>query len=73
MTTTPNCAVDCVNGCILGEQCPHLVHLAEARKYIEETSWEQILRTAETYTQGQEPPNLPEPSELLKFIRGEAT
>ncbi len=60
----PNCAVTCVNGCILGDQCPHLVYLAAARQYIETTSWEQMMETAEDYTQGK----LPLPSDLERFL-----
>lgn len=42
-----NCAETCVNGCILGDQCPHLQHLAEALKFVQETPMETILEVAE--------------------------
>ncbi|WP_218082439.1 hypothetical protein [Anthocerotibacter panamensis] len=60
-TPAPNCAETCVQGCILGDDCPHLVHLEAARKYITETPWEQMMRTAETYTAPSNPslPPLP--------------
>lgn len=47
--TAASCAVTCVNGCILGDACPHLVHLETARKYIAETPWEEIVSVADTY------------------------
>jgi hypothetical protein len=44
---TVNCAQDCVNGCVLGDQCPHLEHAANASKFIEETSLDQMLEIAQ--------------------------
>jgi hypothetical protein len=41
-----NCAEACVNGCILGEQCPHLQYREAAAKFISETSMDQILEIA---------------------------
>jgi hypothetical protein len=46
-TPTVNCAEACVNGCVLGEQCPHRQYLAAASKFIQDTSMEQILEIAE--------------------------
>jgi hypothetical protein len=46
-----NCAVDCVNGCILGDQCPNQVHAAEASKFIAETSLDKMLEMAEAARQ----------------------
>ncbi len=42
-----NCAQACVNGCILGPECPHLTHREAASKFIQETSMERILEIAE--------------------------
>ena len=42
-----NCAVDCLNGCILGDKCPNQAHAAEAAKFIAETSLEKMLEMAE--------------------------
>jgi anti-sigma factor ChrR (cupin superfamily) len=42
-----NCAVECVNGCILGEQCPHRQYIAEAAKFMENTSLDKILEIAD--------------------------
>ncbi|HEY9618350.1 MAG TPA: hypothetical protein V6C64_16015 [Microcoleaceae cyanobacterium] len=44
---TINCAVDCVNGCVLGDQCPNLKYKAEASKFIQEKSLDQMLEIAE--------------------------
>lgn len=42
-----NCAEECINGCVLGDACPHREHLAAASKFIQETSIDQILEIAE--------------------------
>lgn len=42
-----NCAEACVNGCILGPECPHLEYRQVAVKFIEETSMNKILEIAE--------------------------
>ena len=42
-----NCAEACVNGCVLGDQCPNLEYKAKAAKFISETSLEQMLEMAE--------------------------
>ncbi|TVQ49833.1 MAG: hypothetical protein EA365_00175 [Gloeocapsa sp. DLM2.Bin57] len=47
MNRQVNCAVDCVNGCILGESCPHLEHLAQAKEFIKDTSLDKMLEIAE--------------------------
>jgi hypothetical protein len=44
---TVDCARDCLNGCILGDNCPHREHVAEAAKFIAETSLDQMLDIAE--------------------------
>jgi hypothetical protein len=65
-----NCAVDCANGCILGEKCPHREHLAATAQFLQETSMDRILAIAEErgrkkFTEMQdvtlpEPPQWPE-------------
>jgi hypothetical protein len=62
-----NCAVDCANGCILGEKCPHREHLAATTQFLQETSMDQILAIAEErvrkkFDERQER-TLPEPSQ----------
>ncbi len=42
-----NCAVACVNGCILGDQCPHRAYVQEATKFVAETSLDDMLNIAE--------------------------
>jgi hypothetical protein len=44
---TVNCAVDCVNGCVLGDRCPNREYAAEASKFIQNTSLDQMLAIAE--------------------------
>ena len=47
MDRAVNCAVDCANGCILGDHCPHREHLAAATQFMQEKSMDQILAIAE--------------------------
>ncbi|MGF1521990.1 MAG: hypothetical protein ACFBSF_06680 [Leptolyngbyaceae cyanobacterium] len=47
MNTEVNCAVDCVNGCVLGEKCPNLEYTQQASKFIEETSLDKMLEMAD--------------------------
>lgn len=47
METTINCAEACVNGCVLGDKCPNLQYVAQASKFIEETSLDQMLEIAD--------------------------
>jgi hypothetical protein len=42
-----NCAVECVDGCILGDQCPHREYLDQASEFIKETPLETMLEIAE--------------------------
>lgn len=42
-----NCAVDCVNGCVLGEKCPNGQYQEQASKFIKETSLDDMLAIAE--------------------------
>lgn len=42
-----NCAVDCVNGCVLGEKCPNKEYTAATENFIENTSLDKMLEIAE--------------------------
>ncbi|NJO39648.1 MAG: hypothetical protein HC769_08110 [Cyanobacteria bacterium CRU_2_1] len=42
-----DCKTACVNGCILGDQCPNLEYREQASKFIQETSLDQMLTIAE--------------------------
>jgi hypothetical protein len=43
-----NCAQDCINGCILGEQCPNKEFAAQASDFIKDTSLDKMLEMAES-------------------------
>lgn len=45
--TSINCAEACVNGCVLGENCPHRAYAAAASKFIQQTSIDRMLEIAE--------------------------
>lgn len=47
MNITVNCKIDCINGCILNEQCPNQAFIEETSKFIENTSLDKILEMAE--------------------------
>lgn len=48
MTTEEiNCAEACVNGCVLGDECPNLKYTEEASKFIQDTPLDQMLEIAE--------------------------
>lgn len=47
MESTVNCAIDCVNGCVLGDKCPNKEFVADASKFINETSMDKIHEIAE--------------------------
>jgi hypothetical protein len=42
-----NCAETCVNGCILGEQCPNQEYRDQTAKFIQDTPLDQMLTMAE--------------------------
>ncbi len=42
-----NCAEACVNGCVLGDKCPHKEYATQASKFINNTSLDQMLNMAE--------------------------
>jgi hypothetical protein len=61
-TQPVNCLEACVNGCILGDDCPHREHLAAASKFIQSTSMDEMLAIAEErirkkFTQATERPS----------------
>ena len=45
--STVNCAVECTNGCVLGEDCPNQEYRKAASKFIQEKSMDDILKIAE--------------------------
>lgn len=47
MSQEINCAEVCVNGCILGEECPHRQYVENTTKFIENTSLDKMLEIAE--------------------------
>ncbi|MGB3404026.1 MAG: hypothetical protein WBA77_15180 [Microcoleaceae cyanobacterium] len=47
METTINCAEACVNGCVLGEQCPHREYADKTQDFISNTSLDSMLEMAE--------------------------
>ena len=47
MEATVNCAQACVNGCVLGEKCPHREYAAAASNFIKETSLDKINEIAQ--------------------------
>ncbi len=63
---TVNCAVDCVNGCVLGEDCPNKEHAQEASRFIEETPLDTLLDIAEEARRKKllEPPKWVIPDDL---------
>ncbi|MDB9536674.1 hypothetical protein PN451_12695 [Dolichospermum planctonicum CS-1226] len=42
-----NCAEACVNGCVLGDKCPHIEFRESTSKFIAETSLDKMLEIAE--------------------------
>lgn len=42
-----NCAETCINGCVLGDQCPNLEYKQQASQFIENTSLDKMLEMAE--------------------------
>lgn len=48
MSRQVNCQEECKDGCILGDQCPHLEYLAKARKFISETSVDKLIEISDS-------------------------
>ncbi|MBF2097493.1 MAG: hypothetical protein IGQ88_03830 [Gloeomargaritaceae cyanobacterium C42_A2020_066] len=42
-----NCAVDCIDGCVLGDDCPHREHLAAALRFIAQTSVDDMVELSQ--------------------------
>jgi hypothetical protein len=42
-----NCAVDCKEGCILGDECPNSKYREDAAQFIADTSLDQMLEMAD--------------------------
>ena len=42
-----DCATACVNGCVLGDKCPHLEHVASTAKFVENTSLDRMVEMAD--------------------------
>ena len=45
--TSVNCAVECINGCIKGDQCPNEAYTQQASSFIENTSLDKMLEIAD--------------------------
>jgi len=48
MSRPVNCQEECKNGCILGDQCPHLEYLAQARKFLAENSIDKLIEISDS-------------------------
>jgi hypothetical protein len=46
-TRPVNCAVECIQGCVLGESCPNQEFQTQAADFIETTSLDRMLEMAE--------------------------
>ena len=50
MTVNPaniNCAEACVNGCVLGDQCPNQAYTQQAAQFIDDTPLDKLLEMAD--------------------------
>lgn len=45
--TEINCAEACVNGCVLGDNCPNLEYKEKATQFIQDTSLDKMLEMAD--------------------------
>ncbi|MGF1542219.1 MAG: hypothetical protein ACFCU5_17545 [Pleurocapsa sp.] len=61
-----NCAVECVDGCILGDRCPNKEYQQEASEFINNTSLDKMLEMAEIARMKKlsEPPKWVIPDEI---------
>ncbi len=46
-TPSIDCATACINGCVLGDQCPHREAAQQAIRYVMETDWDALMQKAE--------------------------
>jgi len=58
--------VECVNGCILGDDCPHKEYAQETKKFLNDTSLDKMLEMAEAarLKKLSEPPKWVIPDEI---------
>lgn len=63
---TIDCATACVNGCVLGDRCPNKEYAANASKFIEKTSLDEMIDMAEEAARRKraQPPQWVIPDEL---------
>ncbi|MDB9519663.1 hypothetical protein PN466_22215 [Roseofilum reptotaenium CS-1145] len=47
MESKIDCAKACINGCVLGDQCPNQEYAQQASNFIQETSLDQMLAIAD--------------------------
>jgi hypothetical protein len=47
MTREVNCKVECVNGCVLGDQCPNREYAENTTEFINNTSLDKMIEMAE--------------------------
>jgi iron only hydrogenase large subunit-like protein len=45
--TEINCAEACVNGCVLGDNCPNLEYKEKTTQFIQDTSLDKMLEMAD--------------------------
>lgn len=45
---TIDCVTACVNGCVLGDRCPHREAAKAAIAYVNETDWDTLMEKAES-------------------------
>jgi hypothetical protein len=66
MNREVNCKVECVNGCILGDDCPNKKYAQETKNFINNTSLDKMLEMAETarLKKLSEPPKWVIPDEI---------
>ena len=66
MAQTVNCALECVNGCVLGEDCPNKEYAKEAGQFMQETSLDRMIEIAEEarLKKMSEPPKWVIPDEI---------
>ena len=66
METQINCAEACVNGCVLGDKCPHKEYATQASQFINNTPLDQMLDMAEEAVKKkrEEPPKWVMPEDI---------
>lgn len=66
MSQTINCAVECANGCILGDECPHKEYATQASEFLQTVSIDKMHEIAEAarLKKMMEPPKWVIPDEI---------